>query len=181
MLLIDSIERYKANTNRAIGEKLEKISTLERQINALSNEIQKEKMKQLENIQSNSIKNNKNDDINNTIFQYIQAQNSLSLLKFYTNISLSKLKLIKSNLLEKSIQFLITKCQHTKNFSKSIIKLTKSILLGIKLHFSGDTQELAYNYLNNIMSNKKEYTNYLGENDFIDIKLLLSHLSNIYQ
>ena len=61
MLLIDSIERYKANTNRAIREKLEKISTLERQINALTNEIQKEKMKQLENIQSNSIKNNKND------------------------------------------------------------------------------------------------------------------------
>ena len=180
LFLLDTIENYKTTTHKIISEKKNKISELERKIAKLSEEIQKEIYKN-SNISYNSNKNpNGNMTTSDIIVNHIQSQNDSALIKLFNSLSLSQLKQIKGSIFEKSIEFLIYKCRNRKNTTKSIIKTIKTVLLGIKVHISDSTKEIISSYLMEISNRRKDYTNYLTENDFIDINLLLSHLSSMY-
>ena len=174
LFLLDTIENYKTTTHKIISEKKQKISELEKKIYQLSEEIQKEISK------NSSYNSNANLSTSDIIVNHIQSQNDSALIKLFNSLSLSQLKQIKGSLFEKSIEFLIYKCRNRKNTTKSIIKTIKTVLLGIKVHISDSTKEIISNYLMEISNRRKEHSNYLTENDFIDINLLLSHLSSIY-
>lgn len=161
-------------THKIISEKKNKINDLEKKIAMLSEEIQKE----ISNNTYNSNRNNNYLSTSDTIINYIQSKNDTALIKLFNTLSLSQLKQIKGGILEQSIDFLIYKCINRKNTTKMIIKIIKSVLLGIKVKISDNTKEIVTNYLMDISNRRREFSNYLTENDFIDINLLLSHLSS---
>lgn len=107
----------------------------------------------------------------------IQSQNDVGLVKLISSMNLSQFKQLNPFLINKMISFLLKSTQYKKNLTTKVIKFVKNVLLGIQNDQDEETKEIIKVSLMNILANQEEYSKYLNENDFIDINLLLSHLS----
>ncbi|MCQ2815699.1 MAG: hypothetical protein MJ252_00385, partial [archaeon] len=195
IFLLDSIQKFKENSNKIINDKQRTITLLEKRIKYLRKEIEEALESQkgdsynkgFNNFRSygsgNSNEgeyNNDTKDINYDLNEALSNLDDKAVMKIIFNAELNQLRIIKITLLEKCILFLFgeqSKYCGSSNLTSKKIKFLKSIILGIKAKISQKTRMFIKNYLSFILDNQSELSNSLNENDLFDANLILENLT----
>ena len=166
--------------------KKNKIKELESKIAYLSNEIKKEQSNSIrENYKPKIKTNNENitweqiestSDINEQFYMALDS-NINYLIRLISLINFLTMKKVNPKNLENSLNQLSDMSNNLNKQSLSvIIHFIKAVLLGIQLSINNRTSNNIRNFLLKLQNNIDDYSQYLSENDIIDIGFLLSHL-----
>ena len=99
------------------------------------------------------------------------------LIRLISLINFLTMKKVNPKNLENSLNQLSDMSNNLNKQSLSvIIHFIKTVLLGIQLSINNRTSNNIRNFLLKLQNNIDDYSQYLSENDIIDIGFLLSHL-----
>ena len=176
ILLLNALEKLKNNSSKIIKDKYKKINYLESKINFLTFEIQKEMFINKQHLKNSPVKQEQ--DINQIFINLINKKNFEKFIEIIDESKFEQLKLVKENILENSLNFLINPEYNLNESNYSLsIKYIKAVLLGIKII----PNDITINNLMNFLQYLNKYTDdnpkIITENEKIDLNYLISYLT----
>ena len=176
ILLLNALEKLKNNSSKIIKDKYKKINYLESKINFLTSEIQKEMFINKQHLKNSPVKQEQ--DINQIFINLINKKNFEKFIEIIDESKFEQLKLVKENILENSLNFLINPEYNLNEINYSLsIKYIKAVLLGIKIIPNDITINNLMNYLQYLNKYTDDNPKIITENEKIDLNYLISYLT----
>ena len=176
ILLLNALEKLKNNSSKIIKDKYKKINYLESKINFLTSEIQKEMFINKQHLKNSP--NKQEQDINKIFINLINKKNFDKFIEIIDESKFEQLKLVKENILENSLNFLINPEYNLNKINYSLsIKYIKAVLLGIKIIPNDITINNLMNYLQYLNKYTDDNPKIITENEKIDLNYLISYLT----
>jgi hypothetical protein len=117
-------------------------------------------------------------DINQIFINLINKKNFEKFIEIIDESKFEQLKLVKENILENSLNFLINPEYNLNEINYSLsIKYIKAVLLGIKIIPNDITINNLMNYLQYLNKYTDDNPKIITENEKIDLNYLISYLT----